>query len=267
MGGGVPQVLVANNARYPTSTDGSTLIYTRLFQPGGAADFYRLEQLAPDGTTTTDLTMAWASYESIDSTDQAYIAPGGDQMVFVGRAADTNSVQVYLFSLSGEAIGSGGSPIARLTNDSADYSDPALSPDGRQVVAVRTWNEGDLIGPDLVTINVTNRIQTALTNDGGATIEAMPRFSPDGRTIVFAAGAPNTPRDLYLIATQGVTTAPLLQTDFDELLPVYSPDGGFIAFSSDRYGSYDVFVFDVSTRALLQLTFSAEDDYATLWLP
>ncbi len=49
--------------------------------------------------------------------------------------------------------------------------------------------------------------------------------------------------------------------------PVFSPDGKSIAFSSNRHGSYDVFVIPVEGGRPTRLTFDSADDQSTGWSP
>ena len=53
----------------------------------------------------------------------------------------------------------------------------------------------------------------------------------------------------------------------DDIYPVFSPDGRYIAFSSNRgsSGSYDIFVYDQQTENLFQLTDTREDEYIGGW--
>src|SRR5262249_25842608 len=50
-------------------------------------------------------------------------------------------------------------------------------------------------------------------------------------------------------------------------LPVFSPDGSQIAFSSNRHGSYDVFVVPVRGGKPKRLTFDSASDYVCGWSP
>src|SRR5437763_4239958 len=49
--------------------------------------------------------------------------------------------------------------------------------------------------------------------------------------------------------------------------PVFSPDGRQIAFSSNRHGSYDVFVVDARGGKPKRLTFDSAPDMVTGWTP
>jgi Tol biopolymer transport system component len=68
-------------------------------------------------------------------------------------------------------------------------------------------------------------------------------WSPDGRLIAYATIHPRTRADIWLIPTAGDRTpAPFLQTEFDERHARISPDGRWMAYSSNESGSRGVYV-------------------------
>ena len=52
-----------------------------------------------------------------------------------------------------------------------------------------------------------------------------------------------------------------------DLDPVISPDGNMLAYSSNRTGSFNIFVFDYRTEGTYQLTESPKDDRYPSWSP
>jgi len=48
--------------------------------------------------------------------------------------------------------------------------------------------------------------------------------------------------NLWKVPATGGTAEPLTVSDAHNTMPVWSPDGTKIAFASDRYGNFDVFV-------------------------
>src|ERR1700748_895577 len=64
-----------------------------------------------------------------------------------------------------------------------------------------------------------------------------PSISPDGQTILFSYKG-----DIYSVPSRGGTAIPLTISEAYEFAPVWSHDGKSIAFASDRYGNFDVFV-------------------------
>src|SRR5947208_9202466 len=64
-----------------------------------------------------------------------------------------------------------------------------------------------------------------------------PDISPDGKSIAFSYLG-----DIWKVETIGGIAQPITSHPAHDLFPVFSPDGKSIAFSSNRHGSYDVFV-------------------------
>src|SRR5204863_5716720 len=69
-------------------------------------------------------------------------------------------------------------------------------------------------------------------------------FSPDGRTLVYSGRHDaNTNWDLWMLPLQGERKPqPFLQTPFNERAPRLSPDGRWLAYTSDESGRYEVYV-------------------------
>ncbi|MCG6963914.1 MAG: PDZ domain-containing protein [Acidobacteria bacterium] len=90
-----------------------------------------------------------------------------------------------------------------------------------------------------------------------------PAPSPDGSMLVFSWQG-----DLWKVPTTGGTAHPLTLHPDAERFPVWSRDGRWIAFASDRYGSLDVFVMPSdASRPPLRLTFASTDDVPVDFTP
>jgi tricorn protease len=96
-----------------------------------------------------------------------------------------------------------------------------------------------------------------------------PAISPDGGTIVFCYQG-----DIYRVPAAGGQAFPLTISEAYDYAPVWSHDGKWIAFASDRYGNFDVFLMPAGGGEARRLTFhsSAEvpscfsaDDKAVLF--
>ncbi|RAV27686.1 S41 family peptidase [Sinomicrobium soli] len=83
-----------------------------------------------------------------------------------------------------------------------------------------------------------------------------PAVSPDGKTVVFGYMG-----NLYRVSTAGGTAIPITVGEAHNMRPVWSPDGKTIAFASDRYGNFDVFVMPATGGTPLRLTYNSADDY------
>jgi tricorn protease len=81
-------------------------------------------------------------------------------------------------------------------------------------------------------------------------------ISPDGSTIVFTYKG-----DLYRVASSGGTALPLTLHEAHDYMPVWSKDGRSIAFASDRYGNFDVFVIPSTGGEAKRLTYHSANEY------
>jgi Tol biopolymer transport system component/C-terminal processing protease CtpA/Prc len=81
-------------------------------------------------------------------------------------------------------------------------------------------------------------------------------ISPDGQTIAFAYQG-----DLFLVPAAGGDAVPLTLHEAHDFMPVWSPDGQYIAFASDRFGNFDVFVMPAKGGAATRLTFHSNPEY------
>ena len=64
---------------------------------------------------------------------------------------------------------------------------------------------------------------------------------PDGNVLAFATNDPSASWDIWLLPV-GDEPQPFLSTEFNENQPMFSPDGRWIAFTSNRSGQYEVYV-------------------------
>jgi Tol biopolymer transport system component/C-terminal processing protease CtpA/Prc len=89
-----------------------------------------------------------------------------------------------------------------------------------------------------------------------------PAISPDGKAIVFTYKG-----DLYRIPAAGGTAMPLTLHDAHDFMPVWSHDGKHIAFASDRFGNFDVFVIAAEGGEARRVTFHSAAEYPYTFSP
>ncbi|MCC6761980.1 MAG: PD40 domain-containing protein, partial [Chitinophagaceae bacterium] len=76
-----------------------------------------------------------------------------------------------------------------------------------------------------------------------------PAISPDGSSVVFTYKG-----DLYKVPASGGTASLLTMHEAHDYNAIWSPDGKYIAFASDRYGNFDVFVMPATGGEAKRLT-------------
>ncbi len=89
-----------------------------------------------------------------------------------------------------------------------------------------------------------------------------PALSPDAKTVAFSYLG-----DLWTVDAKGGVAQQLTRHEKHDFNPVYSPDGQWIAFSSNRHGQYDVFIVPVKGGRPRRLTHDSADDHVTGWSP
>jgi len=98
---------------------------------------------------------------------------------------------------------------------------------------------------------------------------ALPRWSPDGKTIAFTAAMPGKPWKVCVISPDGGTPDPITRTETLQTDPSWSPDGAILAFSSnDNFHPENQYVqlFDLKTRQLSSLP-TSEPVFGPRWSP
>ncbi len=88
------------------------------------------------------------------------------------------------------------------------------------------------------------------------------RISPDGKQIAFTYKG-----DIYKVASTGGEAKRLTTLPSYENRPVWSPDGKYIAFASDRNGGSDVFIMSANGGSATQLTFNSANETPEAFSP
>jgi Tol biopolymer transport system component/C-terminal processing protease CtpA/Prc len=96
---------------------------------------------------------------------------------------------------------------------------------------------------------------TAMAQSNAAWLR-YPAISPDGKTIAFGYKG-----DIYRVDVNGGVAVPLTIHEAQDMMPVWSHDGKSIAFASDRYGNFDVFVIPASGGTPTRVTYNSAADY------
>jgi len=87
-----------------------------------------------------------------------------------------------------------------------------------------------------------------------------PTLTPDGNTVIFSFEG-----DLWKVSSNGGDAFRLTAMDGTETNPSVSPDGKWLAFSSNQYGNNDVYVMPLHGGEITQLTFHQAGDRVSSW--
>ena len=96
-------------------------------------------------------------------------------------------------------------------------------------------------------MDIDGENQTKLTDNNTLISAQRPRFSPDGKYIVFDASNKSDNKDIYIISTDGNDLTRITLNQSSDTQPYWSTDG-YIYFVSDRgnqKGNYNIWRFKI----------------------
>jgi serine/threonine-protein kinase len=127
--------------------------------------------------------------------------------------------------------------LTRLTLDSGQDQSPVWTPNGRIIFSSNHGGQNHLWWQAADGTGTAERLTTSSNSQSPTGI------TPDGTAVVFNELVPTRGSDLLQLALDGThRVTPLLQTKFDERNGIVSPDGRWLAYSSNSSGSLEIYV-------------------------
>ena len=197
---------------------------------------YEIYQANSDGSNIINLTNsdgydAEGSYSSdgskilFASNREAYsrTLTQAEQKLF----DDDSSYFMDLFVMDAD-----GSNVKQLTNSPGYDGGPFFSPDNSEVVWRRFNPDGN--SAEIWTMDIDGGNQRQLTSD--AMVAWGPYYHPSGDYIIYSSNVLGHANfELFLIDAEGTNTpVRVTNTDGTDILPVFSPDGSRLAWSTTR---------------------------------
>ncbi len=152
---------------------------------------------------------------------------------------------------------------------------PSVSPDGRLVafMSEKDLFTIDLFIADATTGEIVRKLSSANSDphaDALRFIDSSGSWSPDGDRFVFVTFA-NGANEMVIVATRdGDTDRRIRVKDrgIGEVTnPAWSPDGNQIVFTGQVGGMSDLYLYDLGTNELVQLTDDRHADMQATWSP
>jgi len=157
------------------------------------------------------------------------LSPDGSLLAYASDRAGTGSFDIWVQPIAG------GNP-SRITTDPGDEIEPSFSPDGTSIIFSKSENGGVYI------VGVSGGEPRQLV---AARRARTPRFSPDGRRVVYWTGqtvwtsgfgsvVPNVISAVYEVRSDGKFQQSLTQGFISARYAIWSPDGDWILFLGER---------------------------------
>jgi Tol biopolymer transport system component len=207
-------------------------------------------------TLTVVPVTSFAGYKDFGS-----LSPDGRRIAFSwngGRGGSGGKLERNIYT---KTIGPD-DPV-RLTFAAEDDTLPAWSPDGRYIAFCRTLAPDTTVDRYVYAIDVVPASggQERKVAEGGKGVS----WAPDGKTLAMAGLAAEG--GIFLLSFETGKRSQLTSPHpyFDDL-PVFSPDGRWIAFTRDfGFSAREIFVVPAHGGAASQLTFDREPTYGAAW--
>ncbi len=151
----------------------------------------------------------------------------------------------------------------RLTENGALDEYPRWSPDGREI-AFYSDRDGTR---QIYVMDGDGKNVRRVT--GRYPVNEDPGWSPDGARLCFwAQDGKAAPEDIFIINRDGTGLINVTHSEKGtRRVPAWSPDGGSIAFTSDRYLSHQVYTIEVTGRNEKRLTSNPRGACRPRWSP
>ncbi len=167
-----------------------------------------------------------ATYTDYSDIDQLALSPDGKKLAF--RVAKAND-DIHIFNLERKIT-------SRLTFEGGDKINPTWTPDGGHIAYTNARGNGET----LMWRRIDPRGEPEPILPAGQACNPSSFF--DGKTLACTKTDPKTGADLWMVQMAGGFQArPFLRTSFNETSAVFSPDGRWLAYSSDESGAMQVY--------------------------
>ena len=218
----IQQVGVPNALSPVSASRGGTLVYGSSPEPHYQLTWYTREG-KPVGTVGAP-----------DAYIELRISPDGEQVAVYRVDSSASPGDIWLMDLER------GVPN-RVTFEGAGNTGLAWSPDGGRVAYPNAGSPPNLFVQGVTAAGSTRRLVSS------ANTQTFPEWSPDGRFLLYAENvndpSSTTRTDLLLLSLDGARTiTSYLRTSFAETHGRFSPDGKWVAYTSDESGRNDVYV-------------------------
>jgi Tol biopolymer transport system component len=159
------------------------------------------------------------------------ISPDGTRVAYGAFGDGRSTSDLWITNLDDDAT-------RRLTDDDADNNDPQWSPDGSMLA----YSASAAGGKDIMVRNVdatAGSSRVLAVRDG---VQFASDWLPDGGALLVTDQSSESGHDVIVQPADGSPPAAYVATDADETAARVSPDGRWIAYTSDQSGQSEVYL-------------------------
>ena len=245
--GGEPRRVTRDGSETGTSgldwtADGREIIFSSRRGGGRALGLFRV--LITGGTPEQLPGIGEDSYAPT-------ISRRGDSLAYLYQKLDDN-----IWRAPGPNAANRDSPPTQLIASTRREGSPRYSPDGKRI-AFASDRSGNV---EIWTCDAEGGSPAQLTHFGQGQ-SGSPRWSPDGQQIAFDA-RPTDHSDIYLVGADGGAVRRLTSARSADIVPVWSADGRWLYFGSDRGGDWQIWRMPAGGGGAVQVT--KDGGFATL---
>ncbi len=217
--------------------------------PDAYSSFYRLDINTGDAQRTSGDKRIWA--------------PSGEQFAYVEGNLDTMMYVLYIADRDGS-----NTQVIFSSDCSSFYGNPLWSPDSTRILitAETECAHTDIFAIDVASLRITNLTDSLFPWD------FSPSWSPDGTRIVFISSVytengEDNGQAIFIMNADGTNRQQMTFDGAQNGDTVWSPNGQFIAYVSDRDGDTEIYIMTVDGFYVQQLTFNSAYDSSPAWSP
>ena len=183
------------------------------------------------------------------------LSPDGKWLA-IARSATTEPINIWIKRLDQ-------GPSINLTLEGKENYSPAWTADGTSV----TFTSGRAAGPFYLWTKRADGSAPAMLQLRERRNLSFSRWSPDGKWLVFQTDPAQSGAGDILGLRPGIDSAPvpLVATKFTELAPALSPDGRWLAYSSNETGAFEIYVVPFPNTRDAKWAISTSGGIEPLW--